>query len=325
MKQFTSVNDVQNIDELLKTALEIKANPYAQQEIGKNKTIGLIFFNPSLRTRLSSIKAAYNLGANTWVLNAGSDSWTLEMGDGTVMDGDTQEHINEAIRVMSAYCDVLGVRTFPKLVDRDEDYQEIMFNKVKSLSSVPVVSLESATLHPLQSFADLITIAEKINYNPAAKPEKKIKVVMTWAPHPRRLPQAVPNSFAEWFSKVDWVDFTIVQPKGFELDSKFTEGATIAYDQDEALKDADFVYAKNWSSYENYGQANEGDKDWQVTMEKMNLTNNGKFMHCLPVRRNVVVSDEVLDSDVSIVIDEATNRIFSAQTVFHEILKNKIK
>jgi len=323
MKQFTSVNDVENIDELLKTALEIKANPYAQQEIGKNKTIGLIFFNPSLRTRLSSIKAAYNLGANTWVLNAGSDSWTLEMGDGTVMDGDTQEHINEAIRVMSAYCDVLGVRTFPKLVDRDEDYQEVMFNKVKSLSSVPVVSLESATLHPLQSFADLITIAEKINYNPAAKPEKKIKVVMTWAPHPRRLPQAVPNSFAEWFSKVDWVDFTIVQPKGFELDSKFTEGATIAYDQDEALKDADFVYAKNWSSYENYGQANDGDKDWQVTMEKMNLTNNGKFMHCLPVRRNVVVSDEVLDSDVSIVIDEATNRIFSAQTVFHEILKNK--
>ncbi len=323
MKQFTSVNDVENIDKLLKTALEIKANPFAQQEIGKNKTIGLIFFNPSLRTRLSSIKAAYNLGANAWVLNAGSDSWTLEMGDGTVMDGDTQEHITEAIKVMSAYCDVLGVRTFPKLVDRDEDYQEIMFNKVKSLSSVPVVSLESATLHPLQSFADLITIAEKTNYNPSVKPEKKIKVVMTWAPHPRRLPQAVPNSFAEWFSKVDWVDFTIVQPKGLELDTKFTEGATIAYDQDEALKDADFVYAKNWSSYENYGQANEGDKDWEITMDKMNLTNNGKFMHCLPVRRNVVVSDEVLDSDVSIVIDEATNRIFSAQTVFHEILKNK--
>ena len=323
MKQFTSVNDVENIDELLKTALEIKANPFAQQEIGKNKTIGLIFFNPSLRTRLSSIKAAYNLGANAWVLNAGSDSWTLEMGDGTVMDGDTQEHITEAIKVMSAYCDVLGVRTFPKLVDRDEDYQEIMFNKVKSLSSVPVVSLESATLHPLQSFADLITIAEKTNYNPSVKPDKKIKVVMTWAPHPRRLPQAVPNSFAEWFSKVDWVDFTIVQPKGLELDTKFTEGATIAYDQDEALKDADFVYAKNWSSYENYGQANEGDKDWEITMDKMNLTNNGKFMHCLPVRRNVVVSDEVLDSDVSIVIDEATNRIFSAQTVFHEILKNK--
>lgn len=323
MKQFTSVNDVENIDELIKTALEIKANPFAQQEIGKNKTIGLIFFNPSLRTRLSSLKAAYNLGANTWVLNAGADSWTLEMGDGTVMDGDTQEHINEAIRVMSAYCDVLGVRTFPKLVNRNEDYQEIMFNKVKSLSSVPVVSLESATLHPLQSFADLITIAEKIGYTPGTKPEKKVKVVMTWAPHPRRLPQAVPNSFAEWFTKVDWVDFTIVQPKGFELDSKFTEGATIAYDQDEALKDADFVYAKNWSSYENYGETNPGDKDWEVTMDKMNLTNNGKFMHCLPVRRNVVVSDAVLDSDVSIVIDEATNRIFSAQTVFHEILKNK--
>ena len=323
MKQFTSVNDVENIDELLKTALEIKANPFNQQEVGKNKTVGLIFFNPSLRTRLSSIKAAYNLRANAWVLTAGADSWTLEMGDGTVMDGDSQEHITEAIQVMSAYCDVLGVRTFPKLVDRDEDYNEIMFNKVKSLSSVPVVSLESATLHPLQSFADLITIAEKIGYNSEAKPEKKVKVVMTWAPHPRRLPQAVPNSFAEWFSKVDWVDFTVVQPKGMELDPKYTEGATIMYDQDEALKDADFVYAKNWSSYENYGEANEGDKDWQVTMEKMNLTNNGKFMHCLPVRRNVVVADEVLDSDVSIVIDEATNRIYSAQTVFHEILKNK--
>lgn len=322
MKQFTSVYDVANIDELLKTALEIKANPFAQQEVGKNKTIGLIFFNPSLRTRLSSIKAAYNLGANAWVLNAGADSWTLEMADGAVMNGDSQEHIKEAIQVMSAYCDVLGVRTFPKLVDRDEDYNEIMFNKVKELSSVPVVSLESATLHPLQSFADLITIAEKTGYTPGTQSTKKVKVVMTWAPHPRRLPQAVPNSFAQWFSKVDWVDFTIVQPKGLELDPKFTEGATIAYDQDEALKDADFVYAKNWSSYENYGQANGGDKDWEITMDKMSLTNNGKFMHCLPVRRNVVVSDEVLDSDHSIVIDEATNRIYSAQTVFHEILKN---
>ncbi|WP_068595581.1 N-acetylornithine carbamoyltransferase [Vaginella massiliensis] len=321
MKQFTSVNDVENIDKLLQKALEIKANPFAQQEVGKNKTIGLIFFNPSLRTRLSSLKAAYNLGANVWVLNAGADSWTLEMQDGTVMNGDSQEHITEAIQVMSAYCDVLGVRTFPKLQNRDEDYQEVMFNKVKNLSSVPVVSLESATLHPLQSFADLITIAEKINYNPTEKLTKKVKVVMTWAPHPRRLPQAVPNSFAQWFTKVDWVDFTIVQPKGYELDEQFTQGATIAYNQEEALKDADFVYAKNWSSYEQYGEIIPQEKDWQITMEKMKLTNNGKFMHCLPVRRNVVVADEVLDSDVSIVIDEATNRIFSAQAVFHEILK----
>lgn len=322
MKQFTSVKDVANIDELLQKALEIKANPYDQQTVGKNKTIGLIFFNPSLRTRLSSLKAAYNLGANVWVLNAGADSWTLEMQDGTVMNGDTQEHITEAIQVMSAYCDVLGVRTFPKLENRDEDYNEIMFNKVKNLSSVPVVSLESATLHPLQSFADLITIAEKSNYQPDNKPVKKVKVVMTWAPHPRRLPQAVPNSFAEWFSKLDWIDFTVVQPKGYELDPQFTAGATIAYDQEEAFRDADFIYAKNWSSYENYGEIIPQEKDWQVTMDKMKLTNNGKFMHCLPVRRNVVVSDEVLDSDVSIVIDEATNRIFSAQTVFHEIIKN---
>ncbi|WP_288763510.1 N-acetylornithine carbamoyltransferase [uncultured Weeksella sp.] len=321
MKQFISVNDVENIDQLLEKALEIKADPFGQQAVGKNKTIGLIFFNPSLRTRLSSIKAAYNLGANAWVLNAGADSWTLEMGDGTVMNGDTQEHIKEAIQVMSAYCDVLGVRTFPKLEQKEEDYSEAMFNKVKDLSSVPVVSLESATLHPLQSFADLITIAEKINYNPANPPKEKVKVVMTWAPHPRRLPQAVPNSFAEWFTKVDWVDFTIAQPKGYELDAKFTHGANIVYDQEEALKGADFVYAKNWSSYEDYGAIKPQEKDWQVTIDKMKLTNDGKFMHCLPVRRNVVVADEVLDSSYSIVIEEATNRIYSAQTVFHEILK----
>lgn len=321
MQNFISFNDVENYTQLLNTALEIKSNPFGQQDLGKNKTIGLLFFNPSLRTRLSSVKAAYNLGANCWVLNAGADSWTLEMADGTVMNGDTQEHIKEAIGVMSAYCDILGVRTFPKLEDRDEDYNEVMFSKVKELSSVPVVSLESATLHPLQSFADLITVAEYAGYQPHQNFDKKVKVVMTWAPHPRRLPQAVPNSFAQWFSKIDWVDFTIAHPKGYELSAEFTQGAKIEYDQEKAFEGADFIYAKNWSSFENYGQVIPQEVDWQVTLDKMKLTNDGKFMHCLPVRRNVVVSDGVLDSEHSIVIPEATNRIYSAQTVFYEILK----
>lgn len=321
MKNFFSFHDVEDAGKLLDLALQIKKDPFGNQEIGKNKTIGLLFFNPSLRTRLSSVKAAYNLGANVWVLNAGADSWTLEMGDGTVMNGDTQEHIKEAIGVMSAYCDVLGVRTFPKLEDREYDYNEVLFKKVLALSSVPVVSLESATLHPLQSFADLITIAEKSNYQTNNPFGKKVKVVMTWAPHPRRLPQAVPNSFAQWFSNIDWIDFTIAHPKGYELSEEYTQGAVISYEQDEAFADADFIYAKNWSSYQDYGKILSEDPGWTVTLEKMKLTNNGKFMHCLPVRRNVVVTDDVLDSDHSIVIDEATNRIFSAQTVFHELLK----
>ncbi|MCB9202608.1 MAG: N-acetylornithine carbamoyltransferase [Flavobacteriales bacterium] len=317
MKQFFSFNDVKsNYKELLNKALDYKKNPFTDKHIGENKTVGLIFFNPSLRTRLSSIKAAYNLGANVWVLNAGSDSWTLEMADGTVMDGNSQEHIKEAIQVMSAYCDVLGVRTFPNLKNKDEDYNEVILNKVVENSSVPVVSLESATLHPLQSFADLITIAEY-------KKTERVKVVLTWAPHVRALPQSVPNSFADWFSQIDFVDFVITHPKGYELNEKFTNGSQIIYDQDEALKDADFVYAKNWSSFTDYGKILSNDSSWTVTKEKMNLTNNGKFMHCLPVRRNLIVSDDVLDSDSSIVIPEATNRIFSAQTIFSECLKSK--
>jgi len=315
MNKFFSFSDVKsNYKELLTKALEHKKNPFSQQEIGKNKTIGLIFFNPSLRTRLSSIKAAYNLGANVWVLNAGADSWTLEMADGTKMDGNTQEHIKEAIQVMSAYCDVLGVRTFPNLKNKEEDYNEVIFNKVLKYSSVPVVSLESATLHPLQSFADLITVAE-------LKKTERVKVVLTWAPHVKALPQAVPNSFADWFSEIDFVDFVITHPQGYELDEKFTKGAKIVYNQNEALENADFVYAKNWSSYHTYGEILSKDENWMITNEKMNLTNEGKFMHCLPVRRNIVVADEVLDSPQSVVIRQATNRIYSAQTVFAEMLK----
>ncbi|UYZ58145.1 N-acetylornithine carbamoyltransferase [Hymenobacter latericus] len=314
MKKFTSFADVPDYRALLQQALEIKQNPFGYQQLGKNKTVGLIFFNPSLRTRLSSIKAAYNLGAQAWVLNAGADSWTLEMADGAVMNGGTQEHIKEAIAVMSQYCDVLGVRTFPGLKDRDEDYNEVVFNKILQYATVPVISLESATLHPLQSFADLITVAE-------TKQTERVKVVLTWAPHVRALPQCVPNSFADWFSEVDWVDFVITHPEGYELAEQFTKAARIEYDQAKALEGADYVYAKNWSSYRKYGQVITQDPSWMVDARHMALTNNAKFIHCLPVRRNVEVSDAVLDSPNSLVVQEAGNRVFSMQTVLHEMLK----
>lgn len=314
MKNFTSFADAGDYKALLRQALEMKANPYGYQHLGHNKTVGLIFFNPSLRTRLSSIKAAYNLGAQAWVLNAGADSWTLEMADGAVMNGGTQEHIKDAIAVMSQYCDVLGVRTFPTLTNRDEDYQEVVFNKILQYATVPVISLESATLHPLQSFADLITVAE-------TKQKERVKVVLTWAPHVRALPQCVPNSFADWFSEIDWVDFVITHPEGYELAEQFTKGARIEYDQKKAFKGADYIYAKNWSSYRDYGQILSSDPAWMVSEAHMALTDNGKFMHCLPVRRNVVVTDAVLDSPNSLIIQEAGNRTISMQTVLYELLK----
>ena len=314
MKNFTSFADAGDYQVLLQQALEIKANPHGYQHIGRNKTVGLIFFNPSLRTRLSSVKAAYNLGAQAWVLNAGADSWTLEMADGAVMNGGTQEHIKDAIAVMSQYCDVLGVRTFPTLTNREEDYQEVVFNKILQHATVPVISLESATLHPLQSFADLITVAE-------TKQKERVKVVLTWAPHVRALPQCVPNSFADWFSEIDWVDFVITHPEGYELNEQFTKGARIEYDQQKAFEGADYIYAKNWSSYRDYGKMLAQDPAWMVSAAHMALTDNAKFMHCLPVRRNVVVSDDVLDSPNSLIIQEAGNRTFSMQTVLHELLK----
>ncbi|MFD2785591.1 N-acetylornithine carbamoyltransferase [Hymenobacter rubripertinctus] len=314
MKNFTSFADAGDYKALLQQALEIKANPFGYQEVGRNKTVGLIFFNPSLRTRLSSVKAAYNLGAQVWVLNAGTDSWTLETADGAVMDGSTQEHIKEAIAVMSQYCDVLGVRTFPTLTDREADYGEVFFNKILSYATVPVISLESATLHPLQSFTDLLTVAE-------TKRTERVKVVLTWAPHVRALPQCVPNSFCDWFSAIDWVDLVITHPEGYELDPRFTRGARIEYDQHKALAGADFVQAKNWSSYYDYGQVLSTDPDWMLTPAHMALTNDAKFLHCLPVRRNVEVSDAVLDSPNSLIIQEAGNRTFAMQTVLHELLK----
>ncbi len=315
MKQFTSVHDIQNVEEFVQKALKIKQDPYGFQQYGKNKTIGCVFFNPSLRTRLSSQKAAFHLGADCWVLNVGADSWKLEMADGNIME-DTQEHIKEAIQVMSVYCDVLAVRTFPSLENKEEDYSEYIFNKIVENATVPIVSLESATRHPLQSFADLITIEEHRPKN------KKIKVVLTWAPHPKRLPQCVANSFAEWAHHIPNAEFVITHPKGYELDEKFTQNAPILYDQEEAFQNADFIYAKNWSCYQEYGKVLNVDTDWMITGEKMKHTHNGKFMHCLPMRRNVIASDDIMDSEASLVIKQAENRIYSAQTVFLEMLKN---
>ncbi|MCO6501011.1 MAG: N-acetylornithine carbamoyltransferase [Vicingus serpentipes] len=314
MKKFTSVKDVADVNALLKKALAIKAAPLADQQYGKDKTLGLLFFNPSLRTRLSSQKAAMNLGMNVMVMNLNGDGWSIELADGTVMNQGTQEHIKEAAGVISQYCDIIGIRTFASLTDKEEDYQETILNKFIAHATVPVISLESATLHPLQSFADVITIAEH-------KKKDTPKVVLTWAPHPRALPQAVANSFVEWMKEAD-VELVITHPKGYELSAQFTEGVTITNNQDEAFKDADFIYAKNWSSFEDYGATQSGLNDWTVTKEKMALTNNGKFMHCLPVRRNVVVSDEVIDSDNSLVLEQANNRTFSAQTVLLEMLKS---
>lgn len=314
MKQFTSVKDAQNVNQLVEKALEIKSKPFSIQSLGKNKTIGLVFFNPSLRTRLSSQKAAFNLGANVWVLNAGADSWKLELSDGTVMQ-ESQEHIKEAFAVMSQYCDVLCVRTFPTLSDKEHDYNEVLFNKILTYSRVPVVSLESATRHPLQSLADLITIEE-------SRPKRKIKVVLSWAPHPKILPQCVANSFAEWAPEISDCEFLITNPEGYNLSPEFCGNVPIIHDQEKAFEEADFIYTKNWSSYSDYGKKPEVKKDWLISKELMQRTNNAQFMHCLPVRRNVVVSDSVMDSPASLVIEQANNRTFAAQTVFQEILKN---
>lgn len=314
MKQFTSVHDVTDINALVAEALQLKQDPYAYQQLGKNKTIGLVFLNPSLRTRMSTQKAALNLGMNAMVLNIDKEGWALELQDGAIMNGTTVEHIREAAAVLGQYVDIIGVRSFPGLKDREEDYSEKVFNKFVEFCGVPVVSLESATRHPLQSLADLITITE---LKTVARP----KVVLTWAPHIKPLPQAVPNSFAEWMCKAD-VDFVIAQPKGYELSEEFTKGATITYNQDEALAGADFVYVKNWSAYEPYGEMPAVTADWMLTNQKLLPSNNAKVMHCLPVRRNLELSDEILDGPHSVVIHEAGNRVGAAQVVLKQLLQN---
>ncbi|MFD3275357.1 N-acetylornithine carbamoyltransferase [Aquirufa echingensis] len=317
MQHFTSVKDAYNIDKLVNEALLMKKMPYADKHLGKNKTMGLLFFNSSLRTRLSTQKAAQNLGMDVMVMNVGADSWQLEMNEGVIMNGDKAEHVSEAAAVIGQYCDIVGVRSFPGLVDREYDYSELVLKQFMKFTGKPIVSLESATRHPLQSLTDLITITEY-------KTVKRPKVVLTWAPHVKALPQCVPNSFAEWMNQAD-VDFTIAHPKGYELAPEFSGNAKICYDPKEAFEGADFIYAKNWSSYEDYGKIISSDPAWTVSMEKMKFTNNAKFMHCLPVRRNVVVDDAVLDSDHSIVIQQAGNRVWAAQTVLKEILLTQMR
>lgn len=318
MTNFLSLADVTSIDALIQSGLAAKANPFADQLLGKNKTIGLIFFNSSLRTRLSTQKAAQNLGMNVMVMNVGQDSWGLEMEEGVLMNGDKAEHVREAAAVMGRYCDIIGIRAFAELKDRDKDYREQVMHQFATYARVPIVNLESATRHPLQSLADCITIEE-------ARQTDRPKVVLTWLPHFKPLPQAVANSFCEWMNaraQAGKIEFVVTHPEGYELAPAFVGNAPVIYNQREAFAGADFIYGKNWSSYTHYGQVLTQDPSWAVTMEDMNLTNNGKFMHCLPVRRNLKVSDAVLDSPQSLVIEQAANREWSAQAVLKEILKN---
>lgn len=314
MKNYTSFKDIPSIEKALETAYEVKKNPFGFRHLGKNKTMVLVFFNSSLRTRLSTQKAAMNLGMNTMVMNVNGDSWQLESELGVVMDGDKPEHLLEAIPVIGKYCDIIGVRAFARFESREDDYAEKIINQFVEYAGVPVVSMEGATRHPLQSFADLLTIEE---YKNKAKP----KVVLTWAPHPKALPQAVANSFAEWMKETDY-EFVVTHPKGYELAPEFMGGVKVEYDQKKAFEGADFIYAKNWSSYNDYGKVVSKDMSWTVNEEKMALTNNAKFMHCLPVRRNVVVTDGVIDSANSIVIEQAANREVTAQAVLKMILEN---
>jgi N-succinyl-L-ornithine transcarbamylase len=318
MKKFFSVADVDSLDAIVKEALELKANPNANEALGKHKMLGLVFLNPSLRTRLSTQKAAMNLGMNVMVMNMDKDGWALETQDGVVMNGTTVEHIREAAAVMGEYCDILGLRSFPSLKDKEADYNEDLFNKFIKFCGVPVVSLESATRHPLQSLTDLITITE---HKKVAKP----KVVLAWAPHVKALPQAVPNSFAEWMSKAQeqgLVDFTVAHPEGYDLAEDFTKGATITNNLDEALAGADFVYVKNWSSYKEYGQVYPVSENWMMDNTKLALTNDAKVMHCLPVRRDLELSSEILDGPNSLVIKEASNRVWAAQVVLKRMLES---
>src|SRR5690606_21952677 len=317
MNKFFSVADIDDLNEVVQEALALKANPHEFSDLGKNKMLGLVFLNPSLRTRLSTQKAAINLGMDVMVMNMDKDGRALETRDGVVMDGNTVEHIREAAAVMGEYCDILGLRSFPSLKDKEADYNEELFNKFMQYCGVPVVSLESATRHPLQSLTDLITITE---HKRSAKP----KVVLAWAPHVKALPQAVPNSFAEWMCKAQeqgLVDFVVAHPEGYELSEEFTQGATLVNKMDDALQNADFVYVKNWSSYKEYGKVYPVSDNWMMDNEKLKLTNDAKVMHCLPVRRDLELSSEILDGPNALVIQEASNRVWAAQVVLKRLLE----
>jgi N-succinyl-L-ornithine transcarbamylase len=312
MKHFLSIKDVTDLPQLITSGITAKKNPFADQTLGKNKTIGLLFFNSSLRTRISTQKAAQNLGLNVITMNVGQDGWGLEMEEGVIMNGDKAEHVKEAAAVIGSYCDIIGIRSFAGLQDRDKDYAEIVFQQFKKYAQVPIINLESATRHPLQSLADCITIEEfKLKQHP--------KVVLTWLPHFKALPQAVANSFCEWMNPMD-VELVITHPEGYDLSPAFVGKGQVIYDQNKALEGADFVYGKNWSSFNDYGKVLNTDPSWMITEAKMALTDNGKFMHCLPVRRNMKVADEVLDGHRSLVIEQAANREWSAQAALKEIV-----
>ncbi len=317
---FISVNDVADINGLVKKALEYKAAPFSDRKLGADKRIGLLFLNPSLRTRLSTQVAASNLGMEPIVFNVDKEGWALEFEDGAIMSGHTVEHVKDAAPILGNYFDILCIRTFPSLKNREDDYSELVMNSFIQYAGVPIVSLESATLHPLQSLTDVITITEVLNEAPT--PARRPKVVLTWAPHVKPLPQCVANSFAQWINAWGGADFVITHPEDYQLSEAYTRGATITHNQEEALKGADFIYVKNWSTYQDYGKIYSNDPAWMLTEEKLALTNNAKVMHCLPVRRNVELSDEVLDSANSIVTRQAANRVWAAQAVLSELLKS---
>lgn len=315
MQHFTTVYDVKDLIQLVNEAIQLKSSPYGFDQLGKNKTLGLIFLNPSLRTRLSTQKAAKMLGMEVMLMNIDKESWAIEWNDDVIMNGSTVEHIKDAAAVLGSYCDIIGMRCFPSLTNKTLDYSEKILVQLMRYCNVPVISLESATLHPLQSLADAITIKE--NWKGASKP----KVVMTWAPHIKALPQAVPNSFAEWMTKLD-VDFTITHPEGYELCEDFTKDANIEYDQSKALQDADFVYVKNWSSYNDYGATPEVKENWMMDLNTYQLTNNAGIMHCLPVRRDVELSSKLIDHPNSLIQKQAANRVFAAQVVLKNLLES---
>lgn len=315
MKNFISAGDVPDINSLVQMALSYKADPFKDKSLGAGKRIGLLFLNPSMRTRLSTQIAAQNLGMEAIVFNVGQDGWALEFEEEAIMSGTTVEHVKDAAPILGKYFDILGIRTFPSLQNKADDYNELYISQFIKYAGIPVVSLESATLHPLQSLTDVITIGEVF------REKRRPKIVLTWAPHVKALPQCVANSFSQWINAWGGSDFVITHPEDYELDEKYTSGASITYNQSEALKDADFVYIKNWSTYVDYGRIYCNDPKWMLTNEKLRLTNQARVMHCLPVRRNVEVSDEILDGPNSIVTQQAANRVWAAQAVLGDILK----
>ncbi len=319
MKQFISVDDVPDIGHLINTGLQYKADPFRDQTLGARKRIGCLFLNPSMRTRLSTQIAAQNLGMEAVVFNVGNEGWALEFEEEAIMSGTSVEHVKDAAPILGNYFDVLAIRTFPGLKIKEDDYSELFIKQFIKYAGVPVVSLESATLHPLQSLTDILTITELQQKSRITN--RKPKIVLTWAPHIKPLPQCVANSFAQWINAWDQAEFVITHPQDYELDEQFTKGAIITNNQDEALKGADFVYVKNWSTYRDYGKIYCNDPEWMLTEEKLKHTNNARIMHCLPVRRNIELSDEVLDSQHSIVTQQASNRVWAAQAVLSEILK----